>query len=208
MESMEIVAGFDANFDEQERVLAQAARNAEMGIKGNSDVFKAFTALHFFTLTVDFDMRVMLRTLLAHPNSRLTAEKFLVLTLEEAEESVNKLINVLLGAIRNAKENDPCRSTFDFEELKRAKIKFDASMKPLRADAEFMNTLRLIRNTVAAHIVGDEVGIQNGAIWVLTREDIPRDENGVMRSKIVSYSVQILTALNALTRDLTASQRS
>lgn len=202
----DLIDDFDSNFLEQEEVLVLAAKNAEIGIKGNSEVFKAFTALHFFTLTVDFDMRVMLRTLLAHRNSRLTAEKFLVLTLEEAEESVNKLINVLLGALRNAALDDPCKDLFDFEKIKSAKNRFTDALQPLREDKEFMQTMRLIRNTVSAHVVGDQVGIQNSAIWVLSRENVARDESGVLQSRFVRYSVDVIRALNTLTRDLTYSQ--
>lgn len=206
MSITDLINDFDSNFLEQEQILAIAARNAETGIKGDSEVFKAFTALHFFTLTVDFDMRVMLRTLLAHPNSRLTAEKFLVLTLEEAEESVNKLVNVLLGAIRNAASDDLCKELFDFEKIKSAKNRFNEAMQPLRDDREFMQTMRLIRNTVSAHVVGDQVGIQNSVIWVLSRENVARDESGVLKSRFVHYSVEVLKALNTLTRDLTHSQ--
>lgn len=53
MTADEIVANLDRLLPEQERVLAQAARNAEMGIKGSSAVYRAFTDLDFFALTVD-----------------------------------------------------------------------------------------------------------------------------------------------------------
>ncbi|RKE59961.1 hypothetical protein DEU36_2391 [Microbacterium sp. AG238] len=198
----EIVANLDRVLPEQERVLAQAARNAEIGIKGNSAVYRAFTDLDFFALTVDFDLRVLLRNLLAHPQSRLTAEKFLVLALEEADESVDNMINRLLGAIRRAGSDDPAHDAFDFEIVRVAKVEFDDAMAPMRADTDFTQTLRLIRNTVSAHVVGDDVGIQNGVIWVLTRENVPRNAEGVMRSQVVYYATSTLSALNGLSRAL------
>ncbi|WP_447949187.1 hypothetical protein [Microbacterium aurum] len=208
MTADEIVANLDRLLPEQERVLAQAARNAEMGLKGNSAVYRAFTDLDFFALTVDYDIRVLLRSLLAHPQSRLTAEKFLVLALEEADESVDKMINRLIGAIRRAEPDDPAHDAFDFEVVRAAKVEFDNAMASMRADTDFTQTLRLIRNTVSAHIVGDEVGIQNGVIWVLTRENVARNAEGVMRSQVVFYATGALSALNGLSRALRSAVKS
>jgi hypothetical protein len=146
-----IVANLDRLLPEQERMLAQAARNAELGLKGNSAVYRAFTDLDFFALTVDYDLRVLLRSLLAHPQSRLTAEKFLVLALEEADESVDKMINRLMGAIRRAGADDPAHDAFDFEVIGAAKVEFGNAMASMRADTAFTQTLRLIRNRRCPH---------------------------------------------------------
>ena len=203
----DVVASLDAILPEQERVLELAAQNVKLGLERDSEIYRSFTQLQFFVLTVDFDMRVMLRALLVDPQNRLTAEKFLALTLEEADESVDRLIKIANAAMRTL-PNDTGAHLFDMEKFEEAVRTFKQAMREMRDDKEFNENLRLIRNTVSAHIVGDKVGVQNSAIWVLTRKDVPRNGDGVMRSQIVHYAVATLQALLAFARGLTGCLRS
>lgn len=203
----DIIAGFDAKLPEQERVLEQAAQNVKLGLERDSEVYRGFTQLQFFILTVDFDMRVMLRALLADPQNRLTAEKFLALTLEEAEESAGRMVNAVSKTMRNL-PNDTGIHLFDIAKFDEAVRAFKQAMSQMRDDKEFNKTLRLIRNTVSGHIVGDEVGVQNSAIWVLTRQGVPRDIDGVLRSQIVYYAIATLKALNDFARGLQGALRA
>lgn len=203
----DIVAGFDAILPEQERVLEQAARNVKLGLERDSEIYRGFTQLQFFILTVDFDIRVMLRALLADPQNRLTAEKFLALTLEEAEESAGRMVNAVAKAMRTL-PNDTGAHLFDVGKFDEAVHGFRQAMSEMRDDKEFKKTLRLIRNTVSGHIVGDEVGVQNSAIWVLTRQGIARDIDGVLRSQIVYYAIASLKALSDFAGGLQGSLRT
>lgn len=204
MDADTIIAGFDRVLPEQERVLEQAARNVKLALERDSAIYIAFTELQFFVLSVDFDMRVMLRALLSDPQNRLTNEKFLALTLEEADESVGRVIKKLNSAMRTL-PNDSGAHLFDLASVEAAAKKFKLAMQPMRDDKSFNDTLRLIRNTVAGHFVGDEVGVQNSVIWVLTREKVARDIDGVLKSQIVGYSISTLAALNELVGDLQKS---
>lgn len=196
----EIVTGLDSILPEQERALQLAAHNVKLGLERDSEIYRAFTQLQFFVLTVDFDMRVMLRSLLVDPQNRLTAEKFLALTLEEADDTVGRMTNSLKRAMQLP--DDSGANLFDEARFDDAVAAFKTAQAHFRADGEFQETLRLIRNTVSGHIVGKEVGVQNSAIWVLTREGVPRTTEGVMRSQIVFYAVSTLTALLGLARAL------
>ncbi|WP_156876586.1 hypothetical protein [Microbacterium luticocti] len=202
-----IIAGFDAILPEQERVLEQAAQNVKLGLERDSEIYREFTQLQFFILTVDFDMRVMLRALLADPQNRLTAEKFLALTLEEAEESAGRMVNAVSRAIRTL-PNDTGAHLFEVAKFDEAVSAFKHGMSEMRDDKDFNRTLRLIRNTVSGHIVGDEVGVQNGAIWVLTRRGVPRDIDGVLRSQIVYYAIATLKALSEFAHGLQRTVRT
>ncbi len=203
----DIIARFDAILPEQERVLEQAAQNVKIGLERDSEIYREFTQLQFFILTVDFDMRVMLRALFADPQNRLTAEKFLALTLEEAEESAGRMVNAVSRAIRTL-PNDTGAHLFDVAKLDEAVSAFKQAMSEMRDDKDFNKTLRLIRNTVSGHIVGDEVGVQNGAIWVLTRQGVPRDIDGVLRSQIVYYAIATLKALREFAHGLQHTVRT
>lgn len=205
MDAKPIIDGLDVILPEQERVLHAAANNVKLGLERDSAIYRAFTQLHFFVLSVDFDMRVMLRALLVDPQNRLTAEKFLALTLREADDSVGKVTNALKAEMRkSARASNPDSGAHLFDEAKfdTAVAEFKTAMAGLRDDSTFQGTLRLIRNTVSGHIVGDDVGVQNSAIWVLTREGVPRTTEGVMRSQIVFYAVSTLTALLNFARAL------
>lgn len=202
----DIVRGFDAILPEQERVLEHAALNVKLGLERDSPIYQAFTQLQFFVLTVDFDMRVMLRSLLANPQNRLTAEKFLALTLEEADDSVGRMVGAVKREMRNPK--DTGAQLFDEALYDEAMAQFKADMSELRTDKEFQKTLREIRNTVSGHIVGDDVGVKNSAIWVLTREGVPRTAEGVMKSRIVYYAVLVLKALDRFAKALQACVRT
>jgi len=203
----EIIAGFDARLPEQERVLEQAAQNVKLGLERDSEIYREFTQLQFFILTVDFDMRVMLRALLADPQNRLTAEKFLALTLEEAEESAGRMVSAVSKAMRTL-PNDTGAHLFDMAKFDEAVRGFKHAMSEMRADKDFNRTLRLIRNTVSGHIVGDEVGVQHSAVWVLTRQGVPRDIDGVLKSQIVRYAITTLKALTEFARGLQGSVRT
>lgn len=203
----EIIAWLDAILPEQERVLEQAAENVKLGLEGDSEVYRGFTQLQFFILTVDFDMRVMLRALLADPQNRLTAEKFLALTLEEAEESAGQMVNAVSKAMRTLPD-DAGIHLFDISKFDEAVREFKQAMSEMRDDKEFNRTLRLIRNTVSGHIIGDKVGVQNSAIWVLTRKGVPRDIDGVLRSQIVYYAIATVKALNELAQGLQGALRA
>lgn len=202
----DIIAGFDTTLPQQERVLEQAAQNVKLGLERDSEIYGGFTQLQFFILTVDFDMRVMLRALLADPQNRLTAEKFLALTLEEAEESAGRMINAVSKAMRTL-PNDTGAHLFDITKFDEAVSAFKQAMSEMREDKEFNKTLRLIRNTVSGHIVGDDVGVQNSAIWVLTRHGVPRDIDGVLRSQIVYYAIATLKALSEFAHGLQRTLR-
>jgi hypothetical protein len=205
MDPTPIIAGLDAILPEQERALQLAARNVKLGLERDSTIYRAFTQLQFFVLTVDFDMRVMLRALLVDPQNRLTAEKFLALTLQEADDTVGKVTNTLKAEMRKsdrATVPDSGAQFFDEAKLDVAVAEFKTAMAGFRDDVDFQRTLRMIRNTVSGHIVGDEVGVQNSAIWVLTREGVPRNTEGVMMSQIVSYAVSTGLALLNFARAL------
>lgn len=205
MDAKEITDGFDAILPEQERVLQAAAHNVKLGLERDSSIYRAFTQLQFFVLTVDFDMRVMLRALLLDPQNRITAEKFLAHTLQEADDAVGKVTNVVKAEMRRsvrAATPDTGAHLFDEDKFDAAVAEFKTAMADLRGDTDFQETLRLIRNTVSGHIVGDDVGVVNSAIWVLTREGVPRTTEGVMKSQIVFYAVSTLTALAAFARAL------
>lgn len=204
MDAEDIIAGFDKLLPEQERVLEQAARNVKLALENDSAIYIAFTELQFFVLSVDFDMRVMLRALLSDPQNRLTNEKFLALTLEEADESVGRVIKKLNTAMRTL-PNDSGAPFFELAAVEAAAKKFKIATQAMRDDKPFNESLRLIRNTVAGHFVGDEVGVQNSVIWVLTRAGVTRDAEGVMKSQIVGYAISTLVALNALASDLQKS---
>lgn len=197
----QLIENFNSTLPEQERVLESAAQNVKLGLERDSEIFRSFTQLQFFVLTVDFDMRVMLRALLVDPQNRLTAEKFFALTLEEADESVGGMINGFNKAMRLSSK-DSGRDLFDIERFTEEERKFKQAMKEMRDDKEFNQILRLIRNTVSGHIVGDKVGIQNSAIWVLTRKDVPRNVEGVMSSHVVRYAVSTLGALDEFAHGL------
>ena len=203
----EIIAWFDAMLPEQERVLEQAAENVQLGLERDSEVYRGFTQLQFFILTVDFDMRVMLRALVADPQNRLTAEKFLALTLEEAEESAGQMLNAVSKAMRTLPD-DAGIHLVDITKFDEAVREFKQAMSKMRGDKEFNRTLRLIRNTVSGHIIGDKVGVQNSAIWVLTRKGVPRDIDGVLRSQIVYYAIATVKALNELAQGLQGALRA
>lgn len=178
-----------------------------LGLERDSAIFRAFTQLQFFILTVDFDMRVMLRSLLLDPQNRLTAEKFLALTLQEAVDEVGKMTNAVKASMRkSARATTPDSGSHLIEEslFDQAAAEFKGRMADLRGDTDFQANLRLIRNTVSGHIVGDTVGVVNSAIWVLTREGVPRTEEGVMKSQIVFYAVSTLQALLHFSRALEA----
>lgn len=200
VDAQEIVTGLNSILPEQERALQLAAHNVKLGLERDSEIYRAFTQLQFFVLTVDFDMRVMLRSLLVDPQNRLTAEKFLALTLEEADDAVGRMTNSLKRAMQLP--DDSGANLFDEARFDDAVAAFKKAQAHFREDGEFQETLRLIRNTVSGHIVGKEVGVQNSAIWVLTREGVPRTTEGVMRSQIVFYAVSTLTALLGLARAL------
>lgn len=205
MDAKPIIEGLDAILPEQERVLEAAANNVKLGLERDSAIYRAFTQLHFFVLSVDFDMRVMLRSLLVDPQNRLTAEKFLALTLREADDSVGKVTNALKAELRKSdRASTPDTGAHLFDEVKvdAAVAEFKKAMAGLRDDTTFQETLRSIRNTVSGHIVGDDVGVQNSAIWVLTREGVPRSTEGVMKSQIVAYAVSTLLALLNFSRAL------
>lgn len=204
---MDLISRFDASLPEQERVLEHAAQNVKLGLERDSEIYRAFTQLQFFILTVDFDMRVMLRALLANPQNRLTAEKFLALTLEEADESAGRMVNAVAKAMRTLPE-DTGAHLFDVAKFDGAARAFKQAMSEMRDDKEFNETLRLIRNTVSGHIVGDQVGVQNGAIWVLTRQGVPRDTDGVLRSQIVYYAIATLKALSEFAGGLQGTLRT
>lgn len=197
----DILDWLDATLPEQERVLEAAARNVQLGLERDSEIYRAFTQLQFFILMVDFDLRIMLRSMLTDPQNRLTSEKFLALTVEESDESAGRMINAVSRAMR-AFPNDTGAHLFDIEKFERAVGVFKQAMLEMRSDKEFKRTLRLIRNTISGHIVGDEVGVQNGAIWVLTRQGVPRNTDGVLRSKIVYYAIATLVALSGFARGL------
>lgn len=203
----DIIAAFDAKLPEQERDLEQAAENVKLGLESDSEVYRGFTQLQFFLLTVDFDMRVMLRALLVDPQNRLTAEKFLALTLEEADKSAGRMVNAISKAMRTL-PNDTGIHLLDITKFDEAVRAFKQAMSELRGDKEFKKYLRLIRNTISGHIVGDEVGVNNSAIWVLTRKGIPRDIDGVLRSKIVQYAIATLVALTEFAQGLQRARRA
>ena len=75
-------------------------------------------------------------------------------------------------------------------------------MSEMRDGKPFTEILRLIRNTVSGHVMGDTVGVQNSAIWVMTPEDVPRNVAGVMRSQIVLYAVKSLSCLLSFATEL------
>lgn len=200
-----IIRGFDQILPEQERALQQAAQNAGRYHKSNSAIFTAFTQLQFFVLTVDYDMRVMLRTLLAHPQSRVTAEKFLALTLEESDEFIGAVIGEMKKALRAAtapNSTDPAKDAFDGGRFDEITAEYWDAVKTFRDDKAFNETLREIRNTVAGHIMGKQVGMLNSASWVASRASVPRTSDGVMSSQIVAYSVTVLQALLKYSRGL------
>ncbi|MFD2840992.1 hypothetical protein ACFSYH_10475 [Populibacterium corticicola] len=199
--AQDIVSHFDVILPEQERTLERAAQNVQLGLERDSEIYRAFTQLQFFVLTVDFDMRVLLRALLSNPQNRLTAEKFLALMLEESDESTGKMISTVNKALRKS-AHDSGAHLVDVEKFNEAVSNFKQNMASMKADKKFNETLRLIRNTVAGHIVGNKTGIQNSAIWVLTRAHVPRDSNGVLKSQIVSYSIETMKALHTFAGEL------
>jgi hypothetical protein len=205
-----IVANLDLVLPEQEKALQQGATNAGTYRNSNSALFSAFTQLQFFVLAVDYDMRVMVRTLLADPQSRLTAEKFLALVLEESDESIGSVIGDTKKALRAAAEpqsTDPARAAFDQDRFDTVTAAYWEGVRSIRDDKAFNKTLREIRNTVAGHYLGKQDGMLNSAAWVTSRARIPRTAEGAMTSAILLHSVTALTALLTYSRGLQSCVR-
>ncbi|NHF63743.1 hypothetical protein FK219_010940 [Chryseoglobus sp. KN1116] len=94
-----------------------------------------------------------------------------------------------------------CATTVGYTTM-RDSTQYWADVRPFRDDYAFNKTLREIRNTVAGHIMGKQVGLLNSAGWIASRAAVPRTTDGVMTSQIVGYSVTVLQALLKYSRGL------
>lgn len=201
----EIVAGFEASIPEAEKAVIMAARNvatyAEQ--RGDVDVLRIYANLQFFITQVDLDIRVSLRNLLANPSVRITTEKYLALALIEAERGVGILLNQLRAAA--GRQHGRLSTFLNLEKFQAARDALETRIKPMREDKSFSSDLTLIRNEVVAHFVSKESGVENSAKWALSRAALRSDEDAILRSKIVEFSIALSIGLRELSQGMTAA---
>lgn len=205
--NLDIAQGFDASIPEAEKMVVAAARNVQTlaGEVGDAAVIKAYANLQFFVTQVDLDLRVNLRNLLSDRSSRITSEKYLALALIEADKGIGILLNKL--RVEGAKQRGRLEGFLDLQLFQSARDAVEARMKPMREDTGFSTELRLIRNEVVAHFVSKDSGVENSAMWALSRAALPEDQDVVANSKIVEYAVAFAVGLRELSQGLTAATR-
>lgn len=182
-----------------------AAKNVETysGVSGDLDVLRLYSNLQFFITQVDLDIRVSLRNLLADPSARITTEKYLALALIEAERGLGILLNQLRAAA--GKQHGRLATFMDIPKFQAARDAIEARLKPMREDKAFNADLTLIRNEVVAHFVSKESGVESSAKWALSRAALGRDQDAILRSKIVEFAIALSLGLRELSQGMTSS---
>lgn len=185
-------------------LLAAAAENVQ-NLQGHEDEpLRWFADTKFLILQFDFDLMVAIRAMLVDDSTRLTMEKTVALTLAEVEPAIGAALQGLGRSVRapTAQTADQ----FDIALLDAASVRFKQALRPMRDDKEFMSTLLLVRNTVAAHLWGKKNARVNGsAQWVLSRRGAPTGLEGVLRSQFVAHAIRALSALHVLADDLASA---
>lgn len=200
-----IIENMNRTIPEAAQMVALAARQVERysGIAEEYAPLAAYTNVLFFIAQVDLDTRVMLRNLISDPSARITSEKYLALALIEAGRGAGILLNKLRVAAN--KQHGKLEGFINIPALQAAKEAFDAELLPMRQDTGFGQDLTLIRNEVVAHFVSKDSGVENSAAWAVTRDNLPKDEDAILNSKIVEYSIALSHGLRALSGGVTAT---
>jgi len=200
-----ILENMNRTITEAAQMAAMAGRQVARYLNVSAELapLAAYTNMIFFITQVDLDTRVLLRNLIADPGARITSEKYLALALIEAERGSGILFNKLRVAAM--KQHGKLADFVDVPTLQAAKDAFDLELRPMREDKGFMQDLNLIRNEVVAHFVSKDSGVANSAAWAVTRDNLPKDQDAVMNSKIVEYAIALSRGLRALSEGTTAS---
>lgn len=197
----QLVSNLNAKIADEKPLLEGFAEQVKTLQGHEAEPLRWYTDARFLILQVDFDMMVILRSMLVDPSNRLTMEKYLALQVAESLAAVAPTVNGLIQAVRDGSGSTAGR--FDLEVLKTAKSRFDSAIAPYRGDAVFMTTLTGVRNTTAAHLWGKKGARLNGsAQWVLSRAERPITVEEVFHSKFVSVAIGTLAALHKLADDL------
>lgn len=134
---------------------------------------------------------------------RITTERYLALALIEAERGVDILLNQLRAAA--GRQYGRLSTFLEIEKFQAARDALEARIKPMREDKSFSSDLTLTRNEVFAHFVSKESGVENSAKWALSRAALRSDEDAILRSKIVEFSIALSIGLRELSQGMTAA---
>ena len=167
---------------------------------------KAYAAARFFIVQIDVDMRVLLRTMAADPAARATTEKLLALVLRESIEVVYRVLGHLQRTARP--QTGRFADFIDIDGLTAARYIHEACVRDIAYDRSVKETLLKIRNEVAAHMFSDDVGIESGAAWVVSRSVVPKTDDAIFDSLIFSRSIRVLRALHTLDEALANIRRT
>lgn len=195
------VAGFDRTIPLAVEALEHRARDVESvaGPGNDAAVVKAYAAARFFIVQIDVDARVLLRAMAADPAARAMTEKLLALVRRERVSGVYRILGDLQGTART--QIGHFADSIDLERLTAAQNTYEESVRDIADDRPFKETLVKIRNEVAAHMFSYDVGIESAATWVVPRSAMPKMDDAMFSSLILSRSIQVLRALHTPVRN-------
>lgn len=165
----------------------------------NRDGHKPVVELIFYLAKLDYDIKVLLHQFLNDPDNRTIWERYLILELHEALQSVPKALSRARVYIAQRETE----SGLDLVQFDSAAKSYSLATKPINKDKEFIEILTMIRNGVAAHH-----GLKRGKdmdesiAWILSAEQSRRNGLSPFDSQVTEYAIKLGRAVQTLGQDL------
>lgn len=148
--------------------------------------------LIFYFALIDYETKVLVQRLMESSEDRYVWEKYLALHLYEVIGRAPKAISTAIFEM--SREETASRADPDI--YKQAAKNFRKAMRNITQDAEFMNALKIIRNSVAAHHADSKTATMDPSIyWMLSSASQRKSGGTPLSSQILEYSVKAASAV-------------
>lgn len=141
---------------------------------------------------LDYEVKALVYQLLTDQSNRVVWEKYLALQLSEGLDNVPRMI---AQTIRGMQEPGTA-SKADLQSYLEANTSLKAALRQIRSDTAFMATLKLIRNSVAAHPNGPGPDpLEATTEWIASSRRSREAKLGPEKSQIVEYAVSFARSI-------------
>ena len=184
---------------ENERVLD---RTAAIIANDQADaVAKKWGELCFYIAYVDNEIKYILHATLSDQKAFIYLDKYTALIMHEAIETLPKLYSDFFRTLEKV-ENEDGQNRFDREKLSEGFRGYKETIKPIKNDSAFMQSISTVRNNVAAHHLNKERTIHTLVDWYMAKRQEMGKQNNPGVSSLIVHATKIAQALYPLAQSL------
>ncbi len=164
-------------------------------------VYKKWIELCFYIAYVDNEVKYMLDATISSEKDFVYLDKYTALIMYEAIETVPKLYGEFFKILNEVESKDG-QKRFDRHKLKEGYLKYKAAIKTIKDDGELMQSINVVRNSIAAHHLDKKGSIQPLVDWYVSKRKEMDENNNAEVSSLILYAAKVAESLYPLAQSL------